>query len=68
MFAVLEFRALVVHVLTAAVSAALRDDAVAPPVPSFLMAANASAGTVRLLCDVAPARTVAIFVVLRTEA
>jgi hypothetical protein len=52
----------------AAISAAPRVAAFAPPVPSLAMAAIAAAGMVRLLWDVAPARTVAMFVVLRTEA
>ena len=52
----------------AAVSAALSDAASAPPVPSLAMADMAEAGTVRVLCDFAPASTVAMFVVLKTEA
>jgi hypothetical protein len=57
-----------VHDAIAALSAALRLDALAPPVPSFAIAAIAAAGIVRELWDVAPARTVAMLVVLRTEA
>lgn len=39
----------------------------APPVPSLLVAVMAAAGMVRVLWDLTPARTVAMFVVLRTE-
>ena len=60
--------AVVVQDEMADVSAALRLDAVAPPVPSLAIAAIAAAGMVRELWEVAPARTVAIFVVLKTEA
>lgn len=52
----------------AALSAALRVAALAPPVPSFAIAAWAAAEMVRDLWDVAPARTVAMLVVLRTDA
>jgi hypothetical protein len=52
----------------AALSAVDNVDAVAPPVPSFAIAAMASAGIVSEDWDVAPASTVAIFVVLRTDA
>jgi hypothetical protein len=52
----------------AALSAADSVEAVAPPVPSFAIAAMASAGMVRDDWEVAPARTVAMLVVLRTEA
>ncbi len=68
LLAVLLFLASVTHLLIAALSAAVREAALAPPVPSFLMAARAAAGTVRELWDWAPARTVAMLVVLRTEA
>ena len=52
----------------AAVSVALSVAASTPPVPSLAMADMAAAGTVRVLCDFAPASTVAMLVVLRTEA
>lgn len=52
----------------ASVSAVVNVEALAPPVPSFEIAAMASAGTVRDDWEVAPARTVAMFVVLSTEA
>lgn len=52
----------------AAMSAAESEEAVAPPVPSFAIAAMAAAGMVRVDWEVAPARTVAMFVVLKTEA
>jgi hypothetical protein len=52
----------------AAVSAALRAAALTPPVPSFAIAAIASADMVSVLGAVTPARTVAILVVLKTEA
>ena len=68
LLAVLLSRPAVVHAAIAAVSAVLRVAAFTPPVPSFAMADIASAGMVRLLWEVAPARTVAMFVVLRTEA
>jgi hypothetical protein len=57
-----------VHDTIAALSTALRVDAVAPTVPSYAIAAVAAAGMVRELLEVAPARTVAMLVVLRTEA
>jgi len=60
--------AVVVQDEMADVSAALRLDAVAPPVPSLAIAAIAAAGMVRELWEVAPARTVAMFVVLKIEA
>ena len=56
-----------VHDAIAALSTALRVDAVAPPVLSFAIAAIAAAGIVRELWEVAPARTVAMLVVLRTK-
>jgi hypothetical protein len=68
LLAVLLFLASVTHLSRAAISAAVRVLAVAPPVPSFLIAAKAAAGTVREAWEVAPARTVATFVVLSTEA
>jgi len=43
----------------AVVSAAPSVDAVAPPVPSLLIAVMAAAGIVRENCEAAPARTVA---------
>jgi hypothetical protein len=52
----------------AAVSAALRVAALTPPVPSFKIAAIASAEMVSVLGAVTPARTVAILVVFKTEA
>lgn len=52
----------------ASFSAVVRVDAEAPPVPSLAIAAMASAGMVSELWDVAPARTLAMFVVLRMEA
>ena len=52
----------------AALSVLLSVLAFTPPVPSLVMAAMASAGTVRAAWSVAPARTVATFVVERTEA
>lgn len=66
--AVLFARPASVQVLIAAVSAAVNEAAFAPPVPSLVIAAIASAGMVREDGAVTPARTVATFVVLRTEA
>lgn len=68
LLAVLLACAVVVHDEIAALSAVLKMDAETPPVPSFAIAAMASAGIVREDCEVAAARTVAIFVVLKTEA
>lgn len=68
LLAVLSARPAAVHAEMAAVSAALRVEALAPPVPSFAIAAIASAGMVSVLGAVTPARTVAILVVLKTEA
>lgn len=68
LLAVLPSRAVVAHESRAAVSAALSVEAFAPPVPSFEIADIAAAGIVRALCAVAPARTVAISVVLKTDA
>lgn len=52
----------------AAVSEAVKVAALAPPVPSLEIAAIASVGMVRDDGAATPARTVATFVVLRTEA
>ena len=68
LLAVLSARAVEVHELMAAVSAALSFEALIPPVPSFAIAAIAAAGMVSTLGAVTPARTVARLVVLRTEA
>lgn len=68
LLAVLLARPAAVHAEMAAVSAALRVAALAPPVPSFAIAAIASAEMVSVLGAVTPARTVAILVVLKTEA
>jgi hypothetical protein len=68
LLAVLFLCAAEIHDAIAALSAVLRVDAVAPPVPSFAIAAIAAAGIVRELWEVAPARMVAMLVVLRTEA
>jgi len=68
LLAVLFACAVDVHEEIAATSAVLKEAEFTPPVPSFAMAAIASAGMVRELCDVAPARTVAMLVVLKTEA
>lgn len=68
LLAVLLARPAAVHAEMAAVSAALSVAALTPPVPSLAIAAIASAGMVRDLWDIAPARTVAILVVLSTEA
>ncbi len=68
LLAVLFACAVLVHEAMAAFSAVLRVDAEAPPVPSLAIAAIASAGMVRELWDVAPARTSAMFVVLSTDA
>ena len=68
LLAVLSACAVVVHEVMAALSASVNVSAVTPPVPSFAMAALASAGMVRDDCEVAPSRTVAMLVVLRTEA
>lgn len=68
LLAVLPSRAAVVQESIAAVSIALSFDAFVPPVPSFEMAVIAFAEIVRADCAVAPARTVAILFVLRTEA
>lgn len=68
LLALLLARPAAVHAEMAAVSAALRVAALTPPVPSFTIAAIASAGMVSVLGAVTPARTVAILVVLRTEA
>jgi hypothetical protein len=66
--AVFPARAALTYASTTALSAAVSILTVAPPVPSFLIAARASAGTVRDAWDLAAARTVAMLVVLRTEA
>lgn len=68
LLAVLFACAVVVQDEIAAFSAAVRVLALAPPVPSLAIAAMASAGIVRDDWEVAPARTVAMLVVLRTEA
>jgi hypothetical protein len=68
LLAVLLARPAAVHAKMAAVSAALRVAALASPVPSFAIAAIASAEMVSVLGAVTPARTVAILVVLKTEA
>ena len=68
LLALLLARPAAAHAEMAAVSAALRVAALTPPVPSFTIAAIASAGMVSVLGAVTPARTVAILVVLRTEA
>lgn len=68
LLAVLSARAVEVHELMAAVSAALSFEALTPPVPSFPIAAIAAAGMVSTLGAATPARTVARLVVLRTEA
>jgi hypothetical protein len=52
----------------AAASAALRVAALTPPVPSFAIAAVAAAEMVSVLGADTPARTVAMLVVLKTEA
>jgi len=57
-----------VHAEMAAVSAAFKEAAFAPPVPSFAIAAIAAADMVRVLGAATPARTVAMLVVLKTEA
>ena len=66
--AVLFARPASVQALMAAVSAAVNEAAFAPPVPSLVIATIASADMVREDGAVTPARTVATFVVLRTEA
>lgn len=68
LLAVLSACAVVVQLAIAALSAAVNVLAFTPPVPSFAIAAMASAGIVSDDWEVAPARTVAMFVVLRTEA
>jgi len=68
LLAVLSARPAAVHAEMAAVSAASREAAFTPPVPSFAIAAIAAVEIVRVLGAATPARTVAILVVLKTEA
>lgn len=66
--AVLFARPSSVQLLIAAISASVKAGAFAPPVPNLEMAAIAAAGMVREDWDFAPASTVAMLVVLRTDA
>lgn len=68
LLAVLLARPASVQAEIAATSAVLREAALTPPVPSLLIAAKASAEIVSEDWEVTPARTVAMLVVLRTEA
>ena len=67
MLAALSARAVEVHELIAALSAALSFAALTPPVPSFPSAATAVAGMVITLGAATLARTVARLVVLRSQ-
>jgi hypothetical protein len=66
--AVLFARPASVQLLIAALSASVKVAAFAPPVPNLEIAVMAAAGMVREDWDFAPASTVAMLVVLRTDA